>query len=140
MNERRASGLKIPLLFLALLLLLAPVARAEPMLEASLHDAERLAEKAAAKIEARVSGLELVDPASVREQARPGQGHLHYRVDDGPVIATTATQLSFHELAPGAHRFEVTLVGNDHQPLGPSETLHATVPARPRAERTPRSP
>jgi hypothetical protein len=49
---------------------------------------------------------------------RAGQGHLHYRVDDGPVIATTVTELSFHELAPGPHRFEVTLVGNDHQPLG----------------------
>jgi hypothetical protein len=49
------------------------------------------------------------------------------------VVATTATKLSFHELAPGDHRIEVTLAGNDHQPLIPSETLRVTVPAGARA-------
>ena len=75
-----------------------------------------------------MSGIQLVDPASVQEKPKAGQGHLHYRVDDGPVIATTAPKLSFHELSPGEHRFELTLAGNDHQPLMPSKTLRVTVP------------
>jgi hypothetical protein len=104
-----------------------PVA-AEPTLDASLVDAEKLAAKAGATVEARVTGIELVDPASVQERPRAGQGHLHYRVDDGPVIATTVTKLSFHGLTPGEHRFEVSVVGNDHRPLGPAETLRVSVP------------
>jgi hypothetical protein len=56
-------------------------------------------------------------------------------VDDGPVVATTATRLSFHELAAGAHRIEVALVGNDHRPLGPREVLEVTIPAETSASR-----
>jgi hypothetical protein len=109
--------------------LLAVSASAELRLTASLKDAERLAQKASATVEAKVSGIAIVDPASVNEQPKPGQGHLHYRVDDGPVIATTAEKLGFHDLAPGEHRFELTLVGNDHKPLLPSQTLELMVPS-----------
>ena len=128
----------IPLLILALALglaLVGPARSAAPSLQATLVDATELAQKGGAKVEVEVTGLELVDPASVQERPRPGQGHLHYRVDDGPVIATTVTKLSFHELTPGAHTFEVSLVGNDHQPLGPSETLRVSVPLAPAAHR-----
>ena len=102
---------------------------ATPTFDASLQNAEANAKKANATVTVSVSGLQLVDPASVKEQPKPGQGHLHYRVDDGPVIATTAPKLSFHELSSGEHRFELTLVGNDHQPLLASKTLTVTVPA-----------
>jgi hypothetical protein len=64
----------------------------------------------------------------VGEKPRPGQGHLHYQVDDGPVIATTATKLSFHGLKPGAHKIVVTLAANDHSPLGPQQALEVTIP------------
>jgi ribulose-5-phosphate 4-epimerase/fuculose-1-phosphate aldolase len=57
-----------------------------------------------------------------------GQGHLHYRVDNGPVIATTTTKLSFHELTPGKHQIVVMLANNDHSPAGPQQTLEITVP------------
>ena len=113
----------------ALGLALATGAAAKPTLDASLTDAEKLAQKGSATVQVQTSGIELVDPASVQEKPRDGQGHLHYRVDDGPVIATTTPKLSFHELAPGAHRIEVTLAGNDHHPLGPSKTLRVTIPA-----------
>ena len=85
-----------------------------PTFEASLENAEAKAKKAEATIKVQVSGIQLVDPASVQEKPKAGQGHLHYRIDDGPVIATTAPKLSFHELSPGEHRFELTLAGNDH--------------------------
>jgi hypothetical protein len=111
-----------------LALALATGARAEPTLEASLTDPIEKAQKGGATVVARTSGIELVDPASVQEKPSDGQGHLHYRVDDGPIIATTVTKLSFHELTPGSHRIQVMLVGNDHQPLGPSETLRVEVP------------
>jgi hypothetical protein len=107
----------------------ASAAAAAPSFEASLEDADAKAKKAEATVKIQVSGIQLVDPASVQEKPKAGQGHLHYRVDDGPVIATTAPKLSFHELSPGEHRFELTLAGNDHKPLMASKTLSVTVPA-----------
>ena len=105
----------------------ATAAAAAPTFDASLDNAEVKAQKGEATVKIQVSGIQLVDPASVQEKPKAGQGHLHYRVDDGPVIATTAPKLSFHELSRGEHRFELTLVGNDHQPLLPSKTLRITV-------------
>jgi len=103
-------------------------ARADATLEAKLVDAKATAHGSAA-IQAAVSGIELVDPASVQEKPHAGQGHLHYRIDAGPVVATPSTKLSLHELAPGPHRIEVSLVGNDHEPLGPRVVVPFTVPA-----------
>ena len=108
--------------------MIATAAAAAPTFDASLENPEAKAQKAEATVKIQVSGIQLVDPASVQEQPKAGQGHLHYRVDDGPVIATTAPKLSFHELSPGEHRFELTLAGNDHKPLMPSKTLRVTVP------------
>ena len=98
-------------------------------LEASLTDADAKAKKGEATVQVKVTGVQLIDPAAVQEKPRDGQGHLHYRVDGGPVIATPSPKLSFHELAQGDHRIEVTLAGNDHKPLMPSKTLRVTVPA-----------
>ena len=100
----------------------------EPKLEAKLVDAEAKAKKMAATVEVKVRGIKLVDPAMEKEMPHKGQGHLHYRVDDGPIIATTATKLSFHELKSGPHTFTVILAANDHSPLGPQQTLNVTVP------------
>lgn len=97
-------------------------------LTATLIDAEKKAQKKEATVQVTVTGVVLIDPAKVKEKPRAGQGHLHYRVDDGPVIATTATKLSFHELTSGAHRITVMLAGNDHNPLGPEQTLDVNIP------------
>jgi hypothetical protein len=98
-------------------------------LTASLVDPDKKAMQQAATVQAMVKGIALVDPGQVGEKPRPGQGHLHYQVDDGPVIATTASKLSFHGLKPGAHKIVVTLAANDHSPLGPQQTLEVTVPS-----------
>lgn len=97
-------------------------------LAARLVDPENKAKQKAATVEVSVSGLELIDPAQTGESAKAGQGHIHYQVDDGPVIATTTTKLSFHGLSSGPHKIVVMLAGNDHKPLGPSRTLNVTIP------------
>lgn len=101
---------------------------ATPTLTATLVDAEKKAKQKAATVEVKTTGIELIDPAKVNEQPKAGQGHLHYQVDSGPIIATTTTKLSFHGLTAGAHKIQVTLAGNDHNPLGPQQTLEVMIP------------
>lgn len=91
----------------------APGGATKPTMTAKLIDPEKKAAGRAATVEVTTSGVELVDPALSMEKAVPGQGHLHYQVDKGPVIATPSAKLSFHELSPGAHTIMVVLAGND---------------------------
>ena len=99
-----------------------------PALSASLMQPEQKAKKHEAGVQVQVTGIDIVEPATANEKPAPGQGHLHYQLDSGPIVATTATKLDFHKLSPGKHQITVMLAGNDHQPLGPKETLHVTVP------------
>ena len=105
-----------------------PGAATKATMTARLVDADKKAAEHAATVEVTVAGVELMDPAAAKEKPVPGQGHLHYRVDKGPVVATPSAKLSFHELAPGTHTILVVLAGNDHQPLGPKQELSVTVP------------
>ena len=93
-----------------------------------MSDPEKKAQERTATVEVKLAGIQLIDPAAVNEQPQQGQGQLHYQVDNGPVIATTTTKLSFHELSLGSHKITVMLVGNDHQLLGPRETLTLNIP------------
>ena len=95
---------------------------------ASLIDAEKNAKDKSATVEVRITGIELIDPALTNKKPMNGQGHLHYQVDDGPVIATTAPKLSFHGLRSGKHKIVVMLANNDHSPAGPQQTMEITVP------------
>jgi hypothetical protein len=99
-----------------------------PDLKATLVNPEHNAKAYAATVQVNVAGVEMVDPASAKEKPRAGQAHLHYQVDNGPVVATTATKLSFHDLSSGQHTIVVMLVGNDHSPLGPKATMNVTIP------------
>ena len=99
-------------------------------IRAELIDPDQKAKQKEATIVVSTQGVQLVDPASVNQTPRVGQGHLHYRVDQGPVIATTTTKLSFHELSPGTRQIEVTLVGNDHKPLSAPIKFTLQVPER----------
>jgi hypothetical protein len=105
---------------------ISPDAGATPELSAKLVDPEKKASEHTATVEVKVTGIQIIDPAAVNEQQ--GQGHLHYQADTGPVIATTTTKLSFHELSSGSHEITVMLVSSDHQPLGPRETLTVNIP------------
>ena len=99
-----------------------------PALTARLVEPDKKAKEKAATVEVTVRGVTLIDPAKVAERPMKGEAHLHYRVDNGPVIATTATKLSFHELTPGQHTITVMLAANDHKPLGPQQALTVTIP------------
>jgi hypothetical protein len=101
---------------------------ASATLTATLVDPDKKAQQKAATVQVKVAGIKLTDPATVNEQPKKGQGHIHYQVDDGPVIATTTTKLSFHNLSSGEHKIVVKLAANDHSPLGPEETLKLKVP------------
>lgn len=122
---------------LALGLLAGPLPRAaaapkedaaKPAMNARMVDEENKSKKKEATIEVEVKGLKLVDPASVQEKPARGQGHLHYRLDNGPIIATTATKLSFHEMSSGPHVIAVALAANDHSALGPLASFTITIP------------
>ena len=100
----------------------------EASMSAKLVSPIEKAKKQAATVEVVVKGVRIVDPALSGEKAIKGQGHLHYQVDDGPVIATTAPKLSFHGLKSGSHTITVALAANDHTPLGPQEKLTVSIP------------
>lgn len=97
-------------------------------LVATLVDADRKAKERSAVVEVDVGGLALTDPAATSQAPMANQGHIHYRVDNGPVIATTAPKLSFHGLSKGQHKITISLAGNDHRPLGLEQVLWVTVP------------
>ena len=103
-------------------------AQTKPSMTAKLVDPDTKAAARAATVEVTTTGIELVDPALSNEKPVEGQGHLHYQLDKGPVVATPAAKLSWHELAPGQHTIVVMLAGNDHKPLGPQQTLNVNIP------------
>ena len=103
-------------------------AEGQGSLTAQLVNPEKEAREKAATVQVKVTGVKIVDPELTHGQSRKGEGHIHYRFDDGPVIATTASKLSFHELSSGKHKIAVMLAGNDHRPLGPRETLNVNIP------------
>ena len=79
-------------------------------LSATLVDADQKAKEKTATVLVKVSGVRLVDPADAKEQSKNGQGHLHYQVDNGLVIATTTTKLSFHGLSSGNVRLAIAIL------------------------------
>ena len=75
----------------------------------------------------RAAEVEVTMPATGAIGSEPGT-HIHYQVDDESVVATTATSLEFHDLAPGSHTITVSLADAQHRPLGPQQTLTVTIP------------
>ena len=99
----------------------------KPGMTASLVEPEKNGARGWATVTVKVSGVTLTDPATANEVPKPGQAHLHYQLDDGPVVATIAPKLSFHDLKAGEHKIVVMLAANDHSPLGPQATLSVRV-------------
>jgi hypothetical protein len=99
-----------------------------PSLTARLVDERRNAAKDAASVEVTVRGIRLVDPSLSSKARGPIEGHLHYQLDDGAIIATTAPQLSFHQLSPGEHKISIHLTDGNHIPIGMPVVLTVRVP------------
>ena len=122
--------MRFVLVAVSLSLMLAGAAfAADPQLDAELVDADANAAKGNALVKVAVTELRLIDADDAGPAPKHGEGHLHYQVDDGPVIATSASKLAFHALQPGNHQIHVTLVGNDHEPIGPNEIVEVMIPA-----------
>lgn len=102
---------------------------------ARLMDESKQAQEGAAMISVKVSGVRLVDPPMEGDQAKPGEAHIHYQLDNGPIVATTAGRLDFHGLTPGEHTIKVGLAAGNHQMLGPEQTLSVTIPESAAAHR-----
>lgn len=85
---------------------------------------EQLAHNRAVIVEVKIQGLPLREPAEPERTS----GHLQYRLDQGPIIATTATRLGLQGLSPGPHVVTVQLVRNDQTRVGPEQVLTVTVP------------
>jgi hypothetical protein len=109
-------------------LIWAQPATPKPSFTATLVDAEQAAKKKAATVEVTVIGIQLVDPPKPGEKPVPGHGHLHYQVDEGFTIATTASKLSFQGLTSGTHKITVGLAADDHSPVGSPQVLTVTIP------------
>lgn len=127
---------------LAAALLAGPAAAqvGPPRLSASLVDAQKNARNGSIVVETRATGIEIVDPEKARpmegrrefadRQAGVRQAHYHYQLDDGPVIATTAEKLSFHDVEPGEHTVSVRLADAEHQPMAAEQQLTIEIPER----------
>jgi hypothetical protein len=124
---RRAVAIVGVLGVLASWPLIAQAAKAAT-LKATLVDAAKKAEAKTATIQVIVSGVKLIDPDKTHGQPKKGEGHLHYQLDNGPIIATTTPKLSFHGLSSGQHTLVVTVAANNHEPLGPKEALTFDIP------------
>lgn len=96
--------------------------------EAKLVNPAVKAKDKTATVEVKVEASHIVDPDSTDGKPHPGQHHLHYQLDNGPIVATTATKLSFHNLTPGQHTIKVSLAENDHTPVGRENVLTVTIP------------
>src|SRR5574341_572095 len=57
-----------------------------PTLSATLMQQEQKAKQHEANVQVRVTGMDIVDPATANEKPAPGQGHLHYQLDSGPIV------------------------------------------------------
>jgi len=76
-----------------------------------------------ASVEVTLKDFRLKEPSPVPQEAVRGEGHLEYRLDAGPVIASASPRMDFLNLSDGPHQIIVTLVGNDNKPVGPQKVL-----------------
>ena len=79
------------------------------------------------KVTFSVTGFSIVPSTVPLEQAgqhpeanRPGEGHVHFMLDLGPIVVwTTADPYTFTNVPPGEHQLMVEIVNNDHSSLNP---------------------
>lgn len=76
------------------------------------------AEVAAGDISVAVetTGLEYVMPSNTNV---PGQGHVHFTLDDRPFEMSTKPEYVFNDVSPGSHRLVAELVQNNTEPFDP---------------------
>lgn len=88
-------------------------------LTATLVDKATLAAKKMASLNVTVKGATI---------AHGADAHIHYQLDNGPIIATSDTKLMFANLSPGSHTLVVTVANHQHQPLSDPQTITFNIP------------
>jgi hypothetical protein len=118
----------------------------EPEVEFVAPKGDELRSTVTAVVE--VEGFE-IDPDALGEAPVEGVGHLRFTMDrgqfdfpehsgangalarklgvDGQYSPATEPTITYRGLPPGEHRLTVALVGNDHEPVGASDSITFTV-------------
>ncbi len=66
------------------------------------------------------SNVPLAEAGKQPEANRPGEGHLHARLDLQPVVVLTRDEpYTFTNIPPGEHQLTVEVAQNDHSPFSP---------------------
>ena len=105
---------------------LAHVGGVNAGLEISLQDESRNAREKRAVVEARVSGVELVEPNS--QGSAQYQGFLQYRLDGSAPMETTRLKHEFGNLSSGEHTVEVALVTRSRALITQPRKLTVRIP------------
>ena len=96
-------------------------------LRAQLLDKDKNLQHRLAVVQADVEGVVLTDPTG-DQYKMSGQGHVQFRLDQGPYILPLGNRIAFEGLTPGKHTIEVMLADSSYRPLGPKVELEVTVP------------
>ena len=96
-------------------------------IRAKFVDKEKNLQHRLAVIDVDVEGAVLGDPTDQSYQM-PGQGHVQFRVDNGPYILPSSNRIAFEALAPGKHTIEVTLADHNYRLMAPKIDLELDVP------------
>jgi hypothetical protein len=77
-------------------------------------------------VRVETTGLEFVDPSNTTV---PGQGHVHFTLDDQPVQMSVTPDYTLKNITPGKHTLRSELVQNDTTPFAPAvfQTVTFTV-------------
>ena len=105
---------------------LAHVGGGNAGLEIRLQDERRNARDKRVVVEARVSGVELVEPTS--QGTAQYQGFLQYRLDGSAPMETTRLQHEFGNLSSGEHTIEVALVTRSRAQITQPRKLEVHIP------------
>lgn len=62
------------------------------------------------------TGLEFVMPGGTNVA---GEGHVHFTLDDGPIVMSVEQRTTFKDVPPGEHKLVAELVQNDTTPFSP---------------------
>lgn len=67
-------------------------------------------------VKVETTGLKFVMPSNT---VVPGEGHVHFTLDDQPFKMSTAPDYAFKDVAPGQHTLKAELVQNDTKSFDP---------------------
>lgn len=99
-----------------------------PLLIVKFVNQKENAQHRRAVIEVQTDGLKMVDPVVGNHEPRSDEGHIQYRLDNGPIQNTTSITWTFDHLSPGKHLIRVAVASNDNHQLGEEKALKVCVP------------